>query len=339
MLVGVCDFPSDYSFPPAAYGGIERWLWAAALGARSAGADVHLLGPGWLSSLESDWVRKPIRLEDTTLGTLVAKELTSAGFDLLIVGHEYPTLPAWCRVRELMDCDVATFQHNPSFRHAPTAFDAKRTRLYCYSREMVELYAAHQPIPELAVHSGLNEAEPSAAPGRDLVWLGRIDEDKAPHLAVRAAQLLGRRIRIVGPVFDRSYVQRYARLFSAEHVEWVGELGGPAKTAALRDATAFVYTYARNYVEAGAAVFGETLRAGTPVAALTWRDGTCAQAALCERTGVAAVVPPEADDETASRALAAAIEQASDLSHTEVQDLGQIRFDPRRHFEALSARS
>jgi glycosyltransferase involved in cell wall biosynthesis len=339
VLVGVCDFPSDYSFPPAAYGGIERWLWAVALGARSAGADVHLLGPGWLSSLESDWVRKPVRLEDTTPGALAARELASAGYDLLIVGHEYPTLPAWCRTRELLDCDVATFQHNPFFQHAPTAFDAKRTRLYCYSPEMIERYALHQPIPELAVHSGLDEAEPAAAPGRDLVWLGRIDEDKAPHLAVRAAQLLGRRIRIVGPVFDSSYVQRHAELFSAAHVEWVGELGGPAKTAALRDASVFVYTYARDYVEAGAAVFGETLRAGTPVAALTWRDGTCAQAALCARTGAAAVVSPEADDETAAQALAAAIEQASDLKHTEVQDLGLLRFDPRRHFEALSARS
>jgi len=30
MLVGVCDFPSRYAFPPTGYGGIERWLWAVA---------------------------------------------------------------------------------------------------------------------------------------------------------------------------------------------------------------------------------------------------------------------------------------------------------------------
>ena len=29
MLAGICDFPSRYAFPPAGYGGIERWLWAA----------------------------------------------------------------------------------------------------------------------------------------------------------------------------------------------------------------------------------------------------------------------------------------------------------------------
>ena len=77
-----------------------------------------------------------------------------------------------------------------------------------------------------------------AVDGRDLLWLGRIDEQKAPHLAVMAAELLGRRIRVVGPIFDPAYVERHASVFGAEHVEMVGELGGAAKVAALRDAAA-----------------------------------------------------------------------------------------------------
>ncbi|MFB7559789.1 glycosyltransferase [Streptomyces brevispora] len=336
MLVGVCDFPGSYAFPPAGYGGIERWLWAVAVGARAAGADVHLLGPGWLTDLENDWVRKPVRLEDITTGTLAERELRSTGYDLLVVGHEYPSLPAWTRTLAALDCDVATFQHSPIFQHADTAFDGKRSRLYCYSPEMIERYAAHQPIPELAVHLGLHEEEPPAVPGADLVWLGRIDEEKAPHVAVRAAQLLGRRVRVVGPVFDADYVRRYDRLFSADHVEWVGELGGAAKTAAIRDASVFVYTYARTYVEAGAAVFGESLRAGTPMAALTWREGTCAEAALCERTGAITVADPGADDEAAACQLAHAIVRAATLDHQQVQEIGQHRFDPVRHFRALA---
>lgn len=255
-----------------------------------------------------------------------------------MVGHEYPSLAAWTRTWNELDCDVATFQHSPVFQHTETAFDGERSRLYCYSPEMIERYAAHQPIPELAVHLGLNEEEPLAVGGRDLVWLGRIDEEKAPHLAARAAQILGRRIRIVGPVFDEDYVRRHEKLLTADHVEWVGELGGPAKTAALRDASVFVYTYARNYVEAGAAVFGESLRAGTPMAALTWRKGTCAEAALCGRTGAVAVVDPEVDDETAAGRLAEAIEQAESFDHHQVQAIGQQRFDPARHFEAMAAR-
>jgi glycosyltransferase involved in cell wall biosynthesis len=336
VLVGVCDFPGSYAFPPAGYGGIERWLWAVAVGARTAGADVHLIGPGWLTDLESGWVRKPVRLEDITSGSLAERELQAAGYDLLVVGHEYPSRPAWVRTWCELDCDVATFQHSPSFQHTASAFDGKRSRLYCYSPEMTDRYAAHKPISELAVHLGLGEEEPPAQKGRDLVWLGRVDEEKSPHLAVRAAELLGRRIRIVGPVFDDDYVRRHKSAFDADHVEWVGELGGAAKTAALSQGSVFVYTYARNYVEAGAAVFGESLRAGTPIAALTWREGTCAQAALCDRTGAAVVADPAGDDETAAQALAEAIGRASTLDPTEVQRAGMDRFDPARHFLALA---
>lgn len=338
MLVGVCDFPGSYAFPPAGYGGIERWLWAIAVGARAAGADVHLLGPGWLTSLENDWVRRPVRLEDITAGSLAERELRGDGYDLLVVGHEYPSLPAWTRTWDGLDCDVATFQHSPVFPHADTAFDGLRSRLYCYSPEMIERYAGHRPILELAVHVGLDEEEPPATAGSDLLWLGRIDEEKAPHLAVRAAKILGRRIRIAGPVFDDAYVRRHHHLFHADHVQWLGELGGPAKTAALRGASVFVYTCARTYVEAGAAVFGESLRAGTPMAALTWREGTCAEAALCEQTGVVAVADPTVDDERAAELLAQAIEKADALKYAEVQEIGMDRFDPARHFMAMASR-
>ncbi|MFD7917741.1 glycosyltransferase [Streptomyces sp. NPDC059740] len=337
MLVGVCDFPSNYAFPPVGYGGIERWLWAVAVGARTAGADVHLLGPGWRASLGDAWVRKPVRLEDATPGSLVERELQATGYDLLVVGHEYPSRPSWVRTWRELGCDVATFQHAPSFQHHPEAFDGERSRLYCYSPEMTERYAAQAPRQELAVHLGLGEAEPPAVRGEELVWLGRIDQDKAPHLAVRAAELLGRRIRIVGPVFDEDYVRRHEKAFASDHVDWVGEVGGAAKAAVLHRGAAFVYTYARDYVEAGAAAFGEALRSGTPVAALTWREGTCAQAALCGETGAAVVTDPEQDDEAASTALAGAIEEAVSLDARRVQEIGLARFDPARHFKALAA--
>jgi hypothetical protein len=108
-----------------------------------------------------------------------------------------------------------------------------------------------------------------------------------------AAALLGRRIRIIGPVFDEGYINVHRELFRDHNVEFAGELGGAAKTAALNAGRVRVYSCARHYVEAGAAVFGESLRAGTPVAALTWRQGTCAHAALCDDTGAVATAPTE----------------------------------------------
>ncbi|SDH42396.1 hypothetical protein SAMN05421505_115114 [Sinosporangium album] len=92
-------------------------------------------------------------------------------------------------------------------------------------------------------------------------------------------------------------------------------------------------------MEAGAAVFGESLRAGTPVAGLTWRLGTCAEAALCSGTGSVAVADPAATDLEAAYALAAAVDIASQCKATDVQEIGMGRFDPVRHFTTLASRA
>jgi hypothetical protein len=337
MLVGVCDFPSDYAFPPTGYGGIERWLWAAAVGARRAGATVHLLGPRWRAELADHWTLRPVRLEDLSPTGQAAAALRDDGYDLLVVGHEYPSLPAWRAVADTVGAQIATFQHSATFTHQPAAFDGRRSRLYTYSDEMRARYAAHHPTPELAVHLGLGEAEPPASPGDGLLWLGRIDAEKAPHLAIRAAALLGRHITLAGPIFDSGYVDQYRHLFTAPHVTLAGEIAGQAKSHLIANARALLYTCARDYIEAGAATFGEALRAGTPAAALAWRHGTCAQAALCPDSGAIALADPDAGDEATARALADATEHAATLKASEVQDIGVTRFDPERHFHALAA--
>jgi glycosyltransferase involved in cell wall biosynthesis len=341
MKVGVCDFPSEYAFPPYGYGGIERWLWAAAVGAARSGNEVHLLGPGWRADLPVTWPRWPFRLEDLTPGSAAIADLRRIGLDLLIVGHEYPSLPRWRSVWEKLDCDVVTFQHDPYFRHSPSAFDGLRSRLWCYSTEMAERYSQHMPRQAPSIQFGLHEdIVLPAATGRDLIWLGRLDAQKAPHLAVMAARRLGRKLRVIGsPVRETAYFDRYRAALTSPHVELLGEMTGIEKTAALSRGRTLVYTCARDYVEAGAAIFGETLRAGTPIAALTWRTGTCAEAALCAQTGVNAVTDPETDDETAAGRLAEAILTADEFRAADVQQIGLSRYDPAGHFRALAGLS
>ncbi|MGH3697101.1 MAG: glycosyltransferase [Pseudonocardiaceae bacterium] len=107
----------------------------------------------------------------------------------------------------------------------------------------------------------------SAPPGGTAWCPGRIDADKAPHLAVMAAARLGRRLRIVGPTRDPHYLHRHRATLTAPNVDFVGELAGAAKLQVLASARTLVYSCARGYIEAGAAVFGEALRCGTPIAA------------------------------------------------------------------------
>jgi glycosyltransferase involved in cell wall biosynthesis len=209
--------------------------------------------------------------------------------------------------------------------------------LFCYSAEMADRYAAHHPVQTLSVQFGLDESDPPpAVAGEVLVWLGRIDGQKAPHLAAKAARMLGRRLRLVGPVVDRRYAAEHEAELTAPHVELVGEVAGRAKLEVLRTASTLVYTCSRDYVEAGAAVFGEALRSGTPVAALTWRAGTCAQAALCSATGGIAQADPDEDDEAAAGRLAEAIAAAGQRAAGRVQEIGLARFDPVGHFRTLA---
>lgn len=340
MRVGVCDYPSAYAFPPFGYGGIERWLWAVAVGAARANAEVHLIGPQWRADLPVSWNRMAFRLEDLAPGSAGAMDLKSLGLDLLVVGHEYPSLPAWRSTWQELGCDVVTFQHDPDFVHAPGAFDGQRSRLFCYSSEMVERYRDCRPLQAVSVQFGLGEeVPPQPRRGQDLVWLGRVDAQKAPHLAAMAAARLGRRLRIIGkPVRDDVYIEQYGAILNAPHVDMVGELAGVDKLTSLSDASTFVYTSARGYVEAGAATFGEALRCGTPVAALSWRGGTCAENALCEQTGSIAYVDPELDDDAAAEKLAEAIAETERLSTEIVQEVGLARFDPATHFRTLAAR-
>ncbi len=337
MRVGICDFPSQYAFPPYGYGGIERWLWAVVVGAYRAGAEVHLLGPAWRQDVVPRMPGLAVRLEDIERGGAAWRSVEQLELDLLVGGHEYPSHPIWRTAAAALGCDVATFQHDPNFHHAPDAFDGVSSRLYCYSPEMVARYGVHHPEQTLSVQFGLGEEDPEpASDGEYLAWLGRIDRDKAPHLAAMAAAKLGMRLRIIGPVLDSSYVAQHASVLEAAHVDLVGELAGPAKLRTLNEARALVYTCGRDYVEAGAAVFGEALRCGTAVAGLVWRTGTCAQAALCSGTGSVAEVGPDDDDESAAAALADAISTAAQLDSRQVQEIGLARFDPAEHFRALA---
>jgi glycosyltransferase involved in cell wall biosynthesis len=338
VKVGICDFPSAYAFPPYGYGGIERWLWAAAVGAREAGADVHLIGPAWRTDLPHGFGRLPVRLEDLSPDDDGFRRLKQLGIDLFVVGHEYPSRSAWRDTWSALGNRVVTFQHDPNFTHLPGAFDGDRSRLFCYSSEMVERYADHRPAQALSVQFGLGEEVPRpAVSGDGLTWLGRIDAQKAPHLAVEAARLLGQTIRLIGPVLDQDYVARRAAQLRAPHVELVGELSGKDKLQVLREARILVYTCAPGYVEAGAAVFGESLRCGTPVAALVWRGGSCAHAGLCERSGAVAQVKEEVGEAEAAARLAEAIVAAKQLDAADVQAIGLARFDPEAHFRVLAS--
>lgn len=101
--------------------------------------------------------------------------------------------------------------------------------------------------------------------GRDLVWFGRIVPEKGVHLAVRAARLTGRTLRIAGRVGDVPYFQEHIRPFVGDGVDYLGPLGQPALADLVGGSACALVTPL--WQEPFGLVVAEALATGTPVAA------------------------------------------------------------------------
>ncbi|WP_305783778.1 glycosyltransferase [Symbioplanes lichenis] len=101
--------------------------------------------------------------------------------------------------------------------------------------------------------------------GRDLVWFGRIVPEKGVHLAVQAARLTDRRLRIAGRVGDVPYFQEHIRPFLGDGVDYLGPLGQPALAELVGGSACALVTPL--WQEPFGLVVAEALATGTPVAA------------------------------------------------------------------------
>jgi glycosyltransferase involved in cell wall biosynthesis len=101
--------------------------------------------------------------------------------------------------------------------------------------------------------------------GHDLVWFGRIVPEKGVHLAVRAARLTGRTLRIAGRIGDVSYFHQHIRPFLGAGVDYLGPLGQPALADLVGGSACALVTPL--WQEPFGLVVAEALATGTPVAA------------------------------------------------------------------------
>ncbi|AGL16568.1 glycosyltransferase [Actinoplanes sp. N902-109] len=101
--------------------------------------------------------------------------------------------------------------------------------------------------------------------GPDLVWFGRIVPEKGTHLAVQAARLTGRRLRIAGRIGDIGYFQEHIRPFLGDGIDYLGPLGQPALAELVGSSACALVTPL--WQEPFGLVVAEALATGTPVAA------------------------------------------------------------------------
>jgi glycosyltransferase involved in cell wall biosynthesis len=332
----VCDYgnPHDYTFPNFDMGSSEKRLWHFAKSASELpDIDVVITGPLWLPQYVPKAKYFPKRLSLETVDEFIAEYGT---FDYLFAGHEYFDKEEWVSAFTKCARVLLSYQLHP-YEYSKVSFNGSNKILFCYSDEMLKMYAEQKPVKAKLFHSGVNE-EPLffKDPEPHILWFGRIDPEKAPHYAILASKYFDLPLKMMGkPVADSDYIEKLKRDYDCSNVEFVGFLSGREKMEMLGKASCVLYTVDKAFREAGAGIFGEALSSGVPVAGMTWvGDDALCDAVTSGEVG-RIVRASELSDEMIPRALAGAVKECLALKRLKIKEFGLSTYDPVKLVEEL----
>ena len=167
----------------------------------------------------------------------------------------------------LLSTPMVTTLHTPpnAWQEAGAVDGALASRFVAVSADVARRWSAVLGDVEVVGNGVDPELWPEGAGGGDLVWSGRIVPEKAPHLAVRAARLLGRRLVLAGPVHDQGYFDAEIAPHLGEDVRYAGHLGVDDLASLVGGAACALVTPC--WDEPFGLVAAEAMLCGTPVAA------------------------------------------------------------------------
>jgi glycosyltransferase involved in cell wall biosynthesis len=262
-------------------GGLESLTWALVRGLRQRGVDVTLFaGPGSDPALGArEMATAPLELSDSARA-----DVSMPPEPWLREHHAY--LQVMLELRDRQDVDVI---HNNSLHFLPLALaqscaapmlttlhtpptpwlepaialmDQTRSKFVAVSRHTARQWA-HVTAADV-VHNGVDTEVWTQGPGgEDLVWVGRLVPEKAPHEAIRIAAASGRRIRLAGPVGNSDYFETYVEPLLGPNATYLGHLDVPALRDLVGSSAAMVVT--PEWDEPYGLVAAESLACGTPV--------------------------------------------------------------------------
>lgn len=233
----VCDFPSEFLFPPIDYGGIERWLWSVAKRSAELGYTVILSGPLWRKEL----LPQVIYCEERITEIIPEEFLKKYGkADYLVAGFEYFKDKNLKEKFKKISRILITYQAMPT-PYERMEYNGKDVILFCFSEEMMEKYKEQSPVKIDRSGEGFNEDPIRREPEDYLVWIGRIDRDKSPHYAVMAAKKLNMEIYLIGkPRYQPEYAEKYKNILSQPHVKHIDAISGNEKMFPSFDNSRFI---------------------------------------------------------------------------------------------------
>lgn len=202
---------------PESAGGAEQMLWTldhemASRGfsttvAASAGSKVsgELFVTGAPCKIPDDFERRNLEHQERIIELVRSRTHQGRGFDLI---HD-KSGSFWPRAAEI-DVPVLATLHLPRSFYSRRLFEniPQNVSFACVSESQARSFADLSPA---VVSNGilLNSFKPNFGPRNGLLWLGRICEEKAPHLALEIAAQANEPITLAGQVYPFSYHQQY----------------------------------------------------------------------------------------------------------------------------------
>lgn len=266
-------------------GGAEQILWTleremAQRGMRttvaaSAGSQVsgELLATGEPCSKPDDYERRRDEHEEGIVEFIRDQAAKGEAFDLI---HDMSG-SFWRRAAEV-DTPVLATLHLPRSLYPPESFEniPANVSFNCVSPSQSGSFA---DLPNtigfvangIALEKFATDAEVVSAAREGLLWLGRICEEKAAHLALEIAEQAALPITIAGQVYPFSYHQQYferevaPRLQKMPNATFVSAPSFAAKCKLLCEAQALLITSLVD--ETSSLVAMEAAACGTPVIA------------------------------------------------------------------------
>ncbi len=275
-------------------GGAEQILWtlereisrggvqtavAASAGSRVSG---ELFSTGEPCTQPDDYDRRRNEHEDRIVEFVRRRAREGNAFDLI---HDHSG-SFWKRAAEVDTPVLATLHLPRSFYPAESFHDVPpNVSFNCVSgsqaRSFADLETLVGVVPNRIALECFESIDGSATnqSRQGLLWLGRICEEKAPHLALEIAERTQMPITLAGQVYPFSYHQQYfereiaPRLRSIPNARFISAPPAELKRRLLREAQALLITSLAE--ETSSLVAMEAAACGTPVVA--FRRGALAE--------------------------------------------------------------
>jgi glycosyltransferase involved in cell wall biosynthesis len=292
---------------------------AASAGSRVSG---ELFSTGEPCTQPDDYERRRAEHEDRTVEFVRRRAREGRPFDLV---HDMSG-SFWRRATEIETPALATL-HLPRSFYPPQSFQnvAANVSFNCVShaqaRSFADLNALTGVVPNgIALDrfspdpGSRGERQPHRREG--LLWLGRICEEKAPHMALEIAARAGLPITIAGQVYPFSYHQQYferevvSRLRRMTNATFVASPPAELKRRLLCEAQVLLITSQAE--ETSSLVAMEAAASGTPV--IAFRRGALADVVS---DGVTGFLVEDGDDAAAALPHISCISAAACVQHAQ----------------------